>query len=49
MLGADELASLIEETGEVELTCEFCNRVFRYDAGDVEVILEGETPGQILH
>ena len=49
MLGADELASLIEETGEVELTCEFCNRVFRYDAGDVEAILEGETPGQILH
>ncbi len=49
MLGADELASLIEETGQVELTCEFCNRVFRYDADDVETILDGATPDQILH
>ncbi len=49
LLGANELASLIEETGEVELTCEFCNRAFHYDATDVEAILDGETPGQILH
>ncbi|TDJ47145.1 MAG: Hsp33 family molecular chaperone HslO, partial [Gammaproteobacteria bacterium] len=45
LLGADELESLIEETGEVELTCEFCNRAFRYDAADVEAILDGDTPG----
>jgi molecular chaperone Hsp33 len=49
MLGADELASLIEETGKVELTCEFCNRAFHYDGADVEAILGGATPGQILH
>lgn len=49
LLGADELESLIEETGEVELTCEFCNRAFRYDAADVEAILDGDTPGQLLH
>ncbi len=49
LLGADELESLIEETGEVELTCEFCNRAFRYDAADVEAILDGATPGQLLH
>jgi molecular chaperone Hsp33 len=49
MLGADELASLIAETGQVELTCEFCNRAFSYDAAEVEMILGGETPGQILH
>lgn len=49
LLGADELESLIEETGEVKLTCEFCNRAFRYDAADVEAILDGDTPGQLLH
>jgi len=49
LLGADELESLIEETGEVELTCEFCNRAFHYDAADVEAILDGDTPGQLLH
>ncbi len=49
MLGADELASLIEETGQVELTCEFCNRAFAYDAADVEAILDGATPSQTLH
>lgn len=49
LLGADELESLIEETGEVELTCEFCNRAFRFDAADVEAILDGGTPGQLLH
>ncbi len=49
LLGADELASLIDETGEVELTCEFCNRAFRYNAADVDAILDGATPGEILH
>jgi molecular chaperone Hsp33 len=49
MLGADELASLIEETGKVELTCEFCSHAFHYDAADVDAILGGATPGQILH
>jgi len=49
MLGAAELASLIEEAGKVELTCEFCNRAFSYDAATVEAILEGSTPPQTLH
>ena len=49
LLGADELASLIEETGKVELTCEFCNRTFRYDAAAVETILDGATAGEIVH
>ncbi len=49
MLGADELDNLLEERGEVELTCEFCNRAFQYDAADVETILSGRTPGQAVH
>ena len=49
MLGADELESLLEETGQVELNCEFCNRMFRYGEDDVAAILRGETPGQVIH
>ena len=49
MLGSEELDELLEERGEVELTCEFCNRAFRYDQADVETILRGQTPGEVLH
>jgi redox-regulated HSP33 family molecular chaperone len=49
MLGDDELASLIGETGQVELTCEFCNRAFSYDTAEIRTILGGETPDQTLH
>jgi molecular chaperone Hsp33 len=49
MLGADELDSLIAECGHVELTCEFCNREFRYSPTEVEAILRGEAPGAALH
>lgn len=49
MLGADELEQLLVELGHVELTCEFCNRDFRYSADDVAAILRGESPGPALH
>jgi molecular chaperone Hsp33 len=49
MLGADELHSLLDDQGKVELTCEFCNRAFRYDADDIAAILRGEAPGLTLH
>jgi len=49
MLGADELHSLLDDQGKVELTCEFCNRAFRYDADDVAAILRGEDPAHTLH
>jgi molecular chaperone Hsp33 len=41
MLGADELKTLLAEQGHVELTCEFCNRAFRYDDAQVAGILRG--------
>jgi molecular chaperone Hsp33 len=41
MLGADEVKSLLAEQGHVELTCEFCNRAFRYDDTAVDTILRG--------
>ena len=49
MLGVEELDDLLAERGEVELTCEFCNRVFQYDEADIRAILSGHTPGQVLH
>ena len=49
MLGAEELESLLDDVGCVELTCEFCNRAFRYGAADVAAILRGEAPELSLH
>ncbi len=49
MLGADEVNSLIDETGQVEMTCEFCNRAFRFNEAEVTRILAGETPGPTVH
>jgi molecular chaperone Hsp33 len=41
MLGEDEVRSLLAEQGYVELTCEFCNRSFRYDDAQADAILRG--------
>jgi molecular chaperone Hsp33 len=49
LLGEEELNSLLEERGHVELTCEFCNRRFRYDAAGVRAILRGDAPPGRLH
>jgi molecular chaperone Hsp33 len=34
-LGGPEVYSLLEERGDVEVRCEFCNRAWRFDAVDV--------------
>jgi molecular chaperone Hsp33 len=34
-LGGDEVKELLEERGDVEVRCEFCNRAWRFDAVDV--------------
>jgi molecular chaperone Hsp33 len=49
MLGVAELESLLIDPGWVELTCEFCNRAFKYEESDVVAILRGETRGPLLH
>ena len=49
MLGNEELESILKERGEVELTCEFCNRAFCYTPDQVDAILRGETPESELH
>jgi molecular chaperone Hsp33 len=47
MLGWDEVQSVLSEQGEAEVTCEFCNQLYRFDKVDAEqvfateVVLEG--------
>lgn len=36
MLGQDELADIIEELGEVAVSCEYCNTPYNFDPIDVE-------------
>jgi molecular chaperone Hsp33 len=43
-LGADELKSLIAEQGAVTVTCEFCQKPWRFDAIDVAELLQTATP-----
>lgn len=38
-MGKNELQSLIEEQGKIELTCQFCDRVYRYDQAQLEELL----------
>jgi molecular chaperone Hsp33 len=44
-LGADEVRDVLREQGKVEVTCEFCQRPYRYDAFAVEQLFDpGSTP-----
>jgi molecular chaperone Hsp33 len=38
-LGADEVREVLAEQGSVTVTCDFCNRPYRFDAIDVEQLL----------
>jgi molecular chaperone Hsp33 len=40
MLGANEIESILDERGEVELTCEFCNRAFNYGPELARILLD---------
>lgn len=52
MLGHAEVRSIIEERDTVEVTCEFCNRAYRYDSVDAEQLFAAtriERPGATRH
>lgn len=49
MLGPEEIESLLAERDRVDVTCEFCNRLFRYERGDIAAVLRGEAPELPLH
>ena len=38
-MGREELASLIEEQGEADLTCQFCDAVYHYSKEELEALL----------
>jgi molecular chaperone Hsp33 len=45
-LGREEVDSVLEEFGQVEVRCEFCSRAYRYDAVDCAVLFAGDAhPG----
>jgi molecular chaperone Hsp33 len=46
-LGRDEVDSVLEEFGQVEVRCEFCSRTYRFDAVDVGALFsKGPEPGR---
>jgi molecular chaperone Hsp33 len=42
MLGQDEVRSIVEERETVDVTCEFCNKRYTFDAVDAEQVFAGE-------
>jgi len=42
-MGREELESLIEEQGEAELTCQFCDRIYHYNKEQLEELLRQAT------
>ena len=46
MLGYAEVRSILEEREAVEVTCEFCNRAYRYDRVDAEQLFAAAHPAQ---
>lgn len=43
-LGRDEVDSIVEEFGQVEVRCEFCSRAYRLDAVDCAALFSGPGP-----
>jgi molecular chaperone Hsp33 len=40
-LGREEVDSMVEEFGQVEVKCEFCSRAYRLDAVDCAALFSG--------
>jgi molecular chaperone Hsp33 len=45
-LGREEVDSVLEEFGQVEVRCEFCSRAYRLDAVDATALFAADTPGR---
>jgi molecular chaperone Hsp33 len=45
-LGAAEIRALLEERGNVEVRCDFCNRAYVFDAVDIEQLFSGAPPAE---
>jgi hypothetical protein len=42
LLGREEVKSILEERGTVEVNCEFCNRRYAFDPVDAEQVFAAE-------
>lgn len=52
MLGRDEVDAVLAERGAVEVNCEFCNHLYRFDAVDAELVFTAEVAleaGPLVH
>ena len=52
LLGLDEVHSILEEQGKIDVDCEFCNRHYNFDAVDAEQLFAAEVvspPGSTRH
>lgn len=48
MLGADELNNIIEERGEIEVNCDFCNTQYVFDKIDTTQLLAAENDPAVI-
>lgn len=51
-LGQTELESLLQEQGNIEVTCQYCNQHYRFDAVDIAMLFQqpvGEPPSSRSH
>lgn len=39
-MGRDELQKLIDEQGHAELTCQFCDKIYQFDKGELTALLQ---------
>ena len=44
LLGRDELTSMLREDGHAELTCHFCNEIYRVESGELEALIAELSP-----
>jgi molecular chaperone Hsp33 len=42
-LGKKEIRQMIEEQGQAEITCQFCDKIYRLSKGDLEALLDRAT------
>ena len=40
-MGREEMSAMIREQGKAELTCQFCDKVYRYSREELEELLKG--------
>lgn len=49
LLGEGEVGDIVREQGQLELTCEFCNKAFRFQPDEVDAVFSRRDPDDTLH